>query len=98
MISDTKLEKYLNHSGLVQGPSELKARQKARIAGPGPCSWVVAIQIFTVLAQKKIFIIQHSQTAFGSELRTKPIFSWSKRSRWALLKLEARSAVDFLSV
>lgn len=94
MISETKVEKYQTHSGLVQGPSELKARQKARIAGPGCCSWVVAMRILTLLAQNEIFIIQQNQVAFGSELRPKPIYSWSKRSGWALLKLEARSAVD----
>lgn len=32
------------------------------------------------------------------ELHIEPIFSWSKHSGWALLKLEARSAVGFLSV
>ena len=93
MISETKVEKYRNCSGKVQGSPELKARQKARITGLGPCSWVVAVHILTVLAQKEIFIIQQSEIAFGSELYTKSIFSWSKHSGWALLKLEARSAV-----
>jgi len=56
------------------------------------------MQIVTVLAQKKIFLIQQSQIAFDIKLHAKPVFSWSKRIRRALLELEAKSVVDLLSV
>lgn len=38
-----------------------------------------------VLAQEEIFIIWQSPIAFGSDLHSKPIFSWSRPIGWALV-------------
>lgn len=85
-------------ASLRTGPGTLAANGRATSKNYRTRAWVAAIHNLTVLAQKETFIIQQNQTACDSKLHTKHFFSWSIRGGWALVKLEARSAADSLSV
>lgn len=63
----------------------LAVGQKQELHRKGPIAELLQCMLLRVLAQEEICIVWQSPIAFGSDLYTKTIFSWSRPSRWALV-------------